>query len=53
MEALLLYSAVTFILGFTTFQMVAFIYSISFVFASLYDKKKHIPAKRCIFVKEK
>lgn len=39
METLLLYSAVTFILGFTTFQMVAFIYSVSFVFASLYDKK--------------
>ena len=52
METLLLYSAVTFILGFTTFQMVAFIYSVSFVFASLYNKK-HIPAKRWIFVKEK
>ena len=45
METLLLYSAVTFILGFTTFQMVAFIYSVSFVFASLYDKKTHTSQK--------
>ena len=53
METLLLYSAVTFILGFYNFsiQMVAFIYSVSFVFASLYDKKNTYQPKDVFLLK--